>query len=323
MILENDIIGKVLYLHGLRDLIVVAESESEKESPIRCTITGPFGDTLLDETYWFDFSGTISIDIKDAVSSIFVYADPAIGEEVSHSGLGFDFSIDIGDGSIAGSFTINAMSENARLRTSDIDMLRIPYDYILPLSIHDFVERSGVEFVSPAGTLTKPDWLQTSGTGKGSRTRFVEMSGASERLKRSFHVLFLGTTPSITTPQFRLCSGHFEQYLFANRYGGYDNIPMDGELLYEPETEYETGLYHEQEMQITAKCTDRYTQNSGYVTRKTVEAMKELIRSRQIFHLKDGTFRKIVILESDISMSSVDSIHSFSFQYRYADIQSR
>ena len=51
--------------------------------------------------------------------------------------------------------------------------------------------------------------------------------------------------------------------------------------------------------------------------------MKELIRSRQIFHLKDGTFRKIVILESDISMSSADSIHSFSFQYRYADIQSR
>ena len=55
------------------------------------------------------------------------------------------------------------------------------------------------------------------------------------------------------------------------------------------------------------------------MSRKTLEAMKDLICSRQIWHWKDGAFRQIVIMESDISSASDNMLHSFSFKYRYAD----
>ena len=318
MELLTDIIGKVLYLHDLEDIAVMADSEIEMETPVRFILASLYGQVILDEKYWFDAGSSIfTVDLKDVLDVYFTQALPGIGSEIFSTGSSMELTIDIGDGSITGAFTVNGMSMKSKERTSDIDILRIPEDYILPLSIHDFASRSGVEFVSPHGTVKMPEWLATTGTGKGSRERLVDMSGASMRLKKSFHVVFTGTEPEIRTPQFRFCKGHFEQYLFANRYGGFDNIPMDGQLLSEPETEHEYGIYPGAIRQIRSKCTEIFTQYSGPVSRKTVSAMKDLICSRQIYHYTDGSFRQIVVLESDISSGSSDTVHGFSFSYRY------
>lgn len=319
MTLDTDISGQTLYLPDMDDIVISSTEESEKNSPVKILLSDTGGNTILEEYYFFNFDGIISIDIKDVLSEYFSHVLPAIGEDTAQAGLSAGMSIDVNDGELSAGFTVNGMSSRAKERSSDIDVLRIPEDFILPLSVHDIAERSGVEFVTPYRRHLQQSWLPTSGTGKGSMTRLSDISGYPSWLKESFHVEFPGTDPLIASPQFKLCSHHFEQYLFANRYGGFDNIPMDGLLESEPDTEHEAGMYAGKTRQIRSRCTCEYTQNSGYVSRKTLEAMKDLICSRQIWHWKDGAFRQIVIMESDISSASDNMLHSFSFKYRYAD----
>lgn len=319
MTMDTDISGQTLYLPDMADIVISSTDESEKDFPVKFLLSDSGGNVILEEYYFFDFDGIISIGLKDVLSEYFSHVLPDIGESTAQPGLFAEMSVEVNDGELSASFTVNGMSRLARERSSDIDVLRIPDDFILPLSIHDVANRAAVEFVTPYSRHLQPSWLPTAGTGKGSMTGLLDMSGYPSWLKESFHVEFPGTEPLVSSPQFRLCGHHFEQYLFANRYGGFDNIPMDGLLAVEYATEHESGIYSGKTRQIRSRCIGEYTQNSGYMSRKTIEAMAELICSHQIWHWKDGVFRQIVILESDISSASDSTLHNFSFKYKYAD----
>ena len=90
-------------------------------------------------------------------------------------------------------------------------------------------------------------------------------------------------------------------------------------LEFAPETNYEAGLYNGVRERISAEARHIYSQNSGYVTTKVIEAMSELICSPQIYHYVNRVFRRIIITESSASVNSEGHLHSFSFKYTYAD----
>ena len=328
MTFGSDISGKTFCFYGMDPIVILAQSVDEKQIPVQVILSDISGNTVLEESYFSGFDDRISIDIKDVLEGMFSHVVPQKCDFLTSDDLSVDLVLTAScavsedeEQNLSAEFTVLGMDSMTSVRTSDIDMLRIPRDYILPLAVFDSGQRSGVEFVTPYRRYPKADWLPTTGTGRNMVSAFVDLSDYPSDLLRFFRVEYSGTQPVLATPQFRMCPGHFEQYLFANRYGGYDNIAMDGKLEYALETEHETGIYEGKLHGIGSSAEDSYLQYSGYVSGKTVQAMKNLVCSSQIYHYENGLFRQILITESDISGSSDDMLHSFSFRYRYAGQQ--
>ena len=319
MTIETDISGKTLYLYGMEPIVIVSQTDQEMEMPVRVILAElSSGDTILDESYFFGFDGKIVIDIRDILLDRFSVSLPAIDMEAVSDSSYASFLLTVGDGVISAEFTVNGMDPDAVEKVTDIDVLRVPDDYILPLCIHDFQERSGVEFVMPGQRYAKP-WLAGTGTGNGSIVRLVDISRLFMSGVSCFHVEFPGTDPVISTSRYKVIKHHFEQYLFANRYGGFDNVPMDGVLEQDPEYEFENATYGDTVRQVRAPREHVYVQHSGYLSRQAIDAMLELIVSRQIYRLCGRCFRRIVVLETNISSRSDDALNSFSFRYKYAE----
>ena len=319
MELVTDIIGKTLYFHEMEPVTIQASS-SEKDTPVAIVLKkdGSEGAELLNEQYYPDFDGTIKIDIRDILADQLWLELPQPGAELSQVNICKDFFIRIGE-TISGTFSVNGMSTLSKSRMSDIDILRIPADCLLAVSVHNFVERSGLSYVSPGKTQSVEDVLSTDGSGRGSVIRLIPLDSTPMASEKTFHIEMSCGATTIKSPQYRICHGRFEQYFFMNRYGGFDNVPMDGSLTFEPETEHGSGIYRENVEQISSDVEYIYTQDSGYVSRQVINAMSELICSGQIYHYAGGVFRRIIIEESSLSSSSAESLHSFSFKYRYAD----
>ncbi len=318
MRLETNISAQILYLYEMEDIVIVAENSEETKIPVPIVLRSS-GQTILDESYWFDFSGRISLHIKDVIENMFSISLPDVGEEIHFASIFLNFELDVNDSELDLEFQVCSLSSQSLEKMSDIDVLRIPEDYVMPLCRCAHLPGSGVDIVTPYRRYSKPSWLSVSGTDGNSALRLVDLSYFPHEIVRSFHVELSGTNPVICSPQFKVCAGHFEQYLFSNRYGGFDNVAMSGSLQLEAETEHETGVYSGHLQPISADLQPLWTQHSGYVSWRTVLAMRDLICSRDIYHLNEGKLKKIVITESSLSLSSDETVHSFSFKYRYAE----
>lgn len=316
MKLESDITGSTLYFFEMEPLTVV--DVPDNASVRFCLKDEPDGAILLDEQYFPDFDGKIKVDIRDAISEKMFLKLPEIGKEIIQEDSYHDFSLEIGD-LTPFSFTVNGFSRKARQVMSDVDYLRIPRDYIIPVSLHNFSIRSGLVYDGAYDSIEQPDFISTTASGKGTVTRLVALSDSDALSLGNFQIRLECCSGAVLSPRYQICQGSFEQYLFANRYGGFDNIAMDGALEFAPETNYEAGLYNGVRERISAEARHIYSQNSGYVTTKVIEAMSELICSPQIYHYVNRVFRRIIITESSASVNSEGHLHSFSFKYTYAD----
>ncbi|MGM9763365.1 MAG: hypothetical protein ACI3ZQ_05035 [Candidatus Cryptobacteroides sp.] len=326
MNLITDINGKILFLYEMGPIIIDADDEGRSSLVTFALYDKESGEQLLREQYYPDFDGMIRIDIRDIISDAFSIDVPALDTEIQQVHNFKEFRFTIGnylDSMIQGRFTVNGFSEKTDTRMSDIDFLSVPADFQIPVSAPNMgiMDRVQVDFGGIA--LGYDDILVTNESGKGSVTRLMSME---EVLVESFKSLpFLiklsvdGIEGWIKSPVFQIHPGHFHQYLFANRYGGFDNVPMSGSLNFVPDINHETGTYLGKTKRLSSDSENIYLQNSGYLTRKTMIAMTELICSRQIYHLVEGVWRSIVVIESTLSVNSADTLHSFSFKYKYAD----
>lgn len=313
----DNIIGKVLYFHEMGPITV----SGNIETPIHIHLSSDDGQ-ILDESYWPGFDGTVSIDLVEIVSPMFRLSIPKTDEDTLQSEIAKVFHINLNQGEIVGSFTINGFSKDAKTRISDIDSLRIPSDYRLPLTLHNFTSRTGIGIQPSDSELFYINGLETSASGVGAVSRMVEIDKIAELSgQKSFHIVLECYSQPIYSPIFEICNGDFEQYLFMNRYGGFDNIPMDGQREFQPDMSFESGLFGNTNQQVEASAEYVYSQNSGFVSRTILELAGELLCSPQIYHLdkKSGEFRPIIITESTLASKSKDSLHSFSFKYKYAD----
>ena len=317
MIVETDIIGKTLYFYEMGP-VVLQVSSGAQQTPVNVRLgESADGPVLLNEKFYPDFQGNVEVDIRDVVSQFLWLDIPLPDEEIKQVHLYKEFLLKAVDKE--GTFKVNGLSDTSKSRISDLDFLRVPQDYLLPVSLHNFMVRSGIVFVSASGERNVPGVLTTDASGLGSVSRMIRVDNSPAAKLGSFHVRLDCGETVIKSPQYQICPGQFEQYLFANRYGGFDNIPMDGALVFEPETDHRSGVYSGYAEQVSSDADYIYTQHSGYVTERVLEAMSELICSGQIYHYKGGEFRRIVILETSLSSRNDDSLHSFSFTYKYAD----
>ncbi len=314
--LQNDILGLVLNYHELEPIVIVAEMGVA----VRFKLSSGDGSVLVNESYWPDFNGMVTLDISDVVSQGLSLDLPDIGQDLQQPSIYNVFNIDINDGEVSGAFTVNGFSKDAASRMSDIDYLRVPSDYVVPLSLPNLCKRSGIRLrISSAGDVDI-DGLATDATGLGCVSHFLDLASLDDVVPGVRFAVNLDCGGNVvSSPVYEVLNGKFEQYLFANRYGGFDNIPMDGQLMFVPEMSFESGLYDGSVQQVESDAVYQYSQNSGYMSRKVMELAGELLCSPQIYHWVDGEFRPIVIIESTLQSASQDDLHSFSFKYKYAD----
>lgn len=306
--------GQVIYFDELKTIELV----SYDNSPVSVSLACDGGVVLFDEIYHPGFDGKIFLDIKDIIETEMYLTIPSEWIDTQQTSIYKEFSLTVDDADPI-IFTICGYASEALNRITDIDYLRIPKNYKLPLTLINQWDRSGIRFRFPDGTVKETYGLSTSSSIGAVSTMFtVEDSLASGH--DSFVVELDCEEKTLYSPVFQICEGDFEQYLFANRYGGFDNIAMDGVREFVPKMSFESGIYSSGNEQISSDSEYIYSQNSGFISKRVAELASELLCSNQIYHLdKDGEFRRIVILDSNIETRSDESLQSFSFKYKYVE----
>ena len=314
--LQTDIIGKVLFFYELPQI----EISHHETTPLQVKISTDDRGTLLDETYWSDFNQMIFIDIKDLVANELSHDIPVIGAAAQSTSIFKVFHISIGDEDL-GYFTVNGFSSAAAHKISDIDTLRIPEGYRFPLSLFNNAATYSLEYIFATESVLDEDRIIAGSSGVGMVSKMIDIAQSPAAGKKKFQIKAKSSEGvSLYSPVFEIAGGKFEQYLFANRYGGFDNIAMDGSLEFAPNMTFESGAYSSKTEQVSAESEYIYTQNSGYLSHRVMELMSELLCCSQIYHLdENGEFRRIIILDSDLHSKSNEQLHSFSFRYKYAD----
>lgn len=313
--LQNDISGQVLYFHELGPVTIVGEVGI----PVHFRLSDMLGNTLIDESYWPDFAGTVTIDIKEVVAWDMFLELPAIGEDWSQMSIFKVLKFDVNDSELSGMFTINGFSKDAECYMSDLDYLRVPENYILPLSRPNVCEQTGISLILPSEEIFI-DCLATNASGLGVINHLLDISSIDPiRCEDRFKAKVDCNGTTLASPVLHVCNGQFEQYLFTNRYGGFENIPMDGVREFIPDFSFEFGTYGNGNRQISSDVEYVWSQNSGYVSKKVLDVASELLCSQQVWHLTDAGFRQIIIIDVSLQSKSDENLFSFSFKYKYAE----
>ena len=313
--IQTDIFGKVVNFFELEPIVVFTAIGT----PVSVMLKSDAKGLLLDELYYPGFDGSIEVDIKDIIASEMYLLLPEEGIDIQQTEIYKEFTLRINDGEIEGTFTVCGFSEECTGRLTDIDILRVPSDYKIPLSLVNSWERDGIRYKLPDGRYIEDNGLKTTNS-IGITSRMLDLASSPVANENCFVIELDCGENILSTAAFHITSGHFEQYLFANRYGGFDNIPMSGVREFQPDLSFETGIYNNVSEQISADSETIYIQNSGFLSSKVIELASELLCSPQIYHLdQNGEFRRIILLDSSLSIKSGDSLHSFSFKYKYAD----
>ena len=313
---ENDRLdNNVLFFYELPQ-IVISHTES---TPLRVTISTDSSGTILDEAYWADFNQKIYLDIKDLVASELSHDIPELGEFTQQKAIYNIFYLSI-EGAAPIVFSVNGFSSDAALKLSDADIVRIPEDYLLPLSLFNNASEYSIEYIFSDGSTANGGIVAAQNSGVGVVAGIIPLAQSPAAGKKRFQIKAVSEKSTLYSPVYEITGGNFEQYLFANRYGGFDNIAMDGALSFVPNMSFEAASYSGHNEQVASESEYKYTQNSGYLSSTVIDLMSELLCSSQIYHLdKNGIFRRIIILESDLSSKSNEHLHSFTFQYKYVD----
>lgn len=311
--LLTDIDGSVLFYHDMEPILI----SSDVGQAVDISLASASSGLLLEESYYPGFDGVISLDISDIVATCLHPVIPEMDCDTSQNNLYDTFTLNYGDRSAV--FTICGFSEDIKTKITDIDTLCVPANYQLPLSLYNNCVREGITFCFPDGATSAEPGLSTD-VSVGAVSRMINLEHSPAVGHDSFYIKLDCGENTIVSPVFRITAGNYEQYLFANRYGGFDNIPMNGALEFAPEFQFESGIFNNGAEQLRADADYVYIQNSGFLSSKVLELASELLCSSEIYHItSNGEYRKIVILESNITNKSTNSLHSFTFKYKYAD----
>ena len=297
----------------------------------------------IEDIFYPDSNLEVSVDIKDFVSSLLDYDNSFISTlsesrpTVVHLQGDTIRTIVIivtssdSDNELAVHF--NTTPHSAENLLSDIEQLEVPRDYVLAMSFPaGFTNSGGNAAIRVGSNLINigidnyPDEETDVATHMVVDVicRLKESGLDTEILEEATAIILKESEASdlpssISSPKLVFSAKPFEQYLFRNSYGALDNIPMSGARKFVPEYSLETGTLGDDLAGTERKSVRTFSQDTGYLPRKTIAALSELLKSDGIWHLKDGAFRKIVITGTTLSLSSAETAHSASFTYRYAE----
>lgn len=223
-------------------------------------------------------------------------------------------------------FIVTSASTGGRI--TDINELTVPQDYMLPMLFPaGYLDSTGKTVLKICNlqqdiAVPLPEEDARSANAMIDAIFCIESLASTDGVELTAEVLDSSgkSGDAIKLPLLHVSAKSFEQYLFRNNYGGFDNVPMSGARKFIPEYTFETGIRSGKLWKTAPNAEIKaFSQDTGYLPRQTMRALSELLLSNDIYHLKDGKFMKIVITGSTLSLSSMDTAHSATFTYRYSD----
>ena len=309
---------------------------------------------LLDNYYYCDFENRIRLDLRDLVLDNTRMTVPGLYaqslatdensmREESEAVLPLTIIVTARGETDTYSFTAYPFDYFPKYTRGyglmpSIDEMRVPEDYLLPLSL--FLEEDAEHNITISlyqeGSGESEDYSYTPDASMAIMvSQLVPIMGGSLeelftirpdkpfKIKIAYEAIFSGSriSSAIWTPSLQIVKEDMEQYAFLSPEGIYYNIPMSGKLWYKPEYEMNnlelTNMYE----CASASLSDLHEQNSGPLTFKTAMALAGYLTSRSIYHYDRARdlFRPIVIESPSVNISAGAGVYSLTFQWRYAD----
>lgn len=307
--------GNIYYLDTLPNVIL--SSISDDSIVVKLSV---FEEQVYEGRFVKDFNNSISFDIYPIIESFLQKPCPPIPNgDVPAFALATNLilSCSIEAGNLIRTFIFKGMNSSVADRVSNITGIRVPKNYIPILSATFNNSWKFIEFRTATGMIISREVLQSF---DGDQQSVLIGSFKLPNYFGALHVVFSGDgTTAPEGPIYRVCAEDFEQYAFSNEFGGYDNIPMSGILEFSPKVEFQNIVTGKYLKAGSTKSIKEWKQNSGFLTKDTMEEVLKLICGKDSYHLSNGEWRQIVITDCNISHKSTDSLHSLTFTYRYAD----
>lgn len=173
---------------------------------------------------------------------------------------------------------------------TDVDSMSVPANYKVPVTLYNDSDnlaeedidndvylvhvRSHIKAVAMSNITLNPE-VGCIATGHFDIASLPVSKGVPFYLsfKPAYHLQHQAPRPTVATPFLTVVEGQFEQYLFLNKYGAWDNIAMSGDFKFVPEYDIENALHNGGHVKGHVVMDEIYEQNSGYLSRKTVKAL--------------------------------------------------
>jgi len=335
-----------LYFDELKDLAIPATSYAQ--------VTIQVNDAdVLDNIYQPGFDGMIHLDLQELIrehSGIFLpTAIPGsdlfdgngdLMQKHAHISLVITANFPLLAQAARYSFGVFAFDKDAAKRMTDIDRMSIPEDYLMPLSLH----LTSLMHANPITTAFLEDTahrirLNSGHPGEDREdmgdiflvARDIPVAAIPYRKDTPFRITrynrprqvgrpVVNGNQTLYSPVFTVVNGQFEQYLFLNKYGHYDNIAMSGALTFTPEYDIENAHRSYVIDRVKGVKNNLWTQNTGPLSKTTMNVLSELLLSPFIYRYVPGeSLRRIVIESPTLTISNRQSINTATFSWRYAE----
>ena len=333
-------------LTELADLVI---GDVPTNQPNHVTITT--GQRVLLDNYYYSINGEIHLDLRNLVLTNTYMSVPGLkivdGEPVmytgaesaqTHTAAVLPLAVTVTNLQTTNNYTFTAypfdvfpvLGQQGTFIPA-IDELRIPEDYILPLSVFmvpGMHSTTQVQVsVQQGGAQRQRSYYFTNDLSRGTmisqlvtiddlvRARLLDDCGVPFALSIEFGSRILWT------PLLRIVKQKMEQYAFLSREGIYYNIPMPGRLWYKPEFDISVLRGSGNFETAAAEITDLHEQNSGPLTRKAAMSLATYLISRDVWHYDRGVelWRRIVIESPSVNIANRGGVYALTFQWRYAD----
>lgn len=317
-----------VYLDDLRDVVLPASPTVGATVQITAEST-----VILSHRYYGDANSEVHLDLRDLVRdrTSFALPDPDYAYTLQDgSGIYITVTLDDDEEDACG-FYCYGFAEGLRQRISRIDRLRVPRDFRLVVSLPNLANilsensvDTDVRFISHVRSRALDGITISDGDGYILAREFLMSDlqpapGVPFQLEFAFPDVSGSDQASLRTPVYEVCQGSFEQYLFLTDFGSLENIPMDGDLKAVPSYAFENASHPSGMVKVKDGMEEIFEQSSGYLTRAAADELVRLLRSSDIYHLEDGSWRRILIESPSVSLGKMDTLRSVTFTWRHVE----
>ena len=317
--INNLIAGHAYFLSNLPKVLIDCEPEASPEVRITELTSGT---TLFHGKLWPNFQGELEIDLKPLIKDFFQPKFPNPRRDTAFYTKNFvHLKIEDLEYDYDATIYVNLFSGDSLNYMSDIDEMAIPAsDYDLPISWPNEPGLAVAKIISQKGEDDSLGHVLQYASLEPRRGRNNAMlSSVYQDSSSPFYIYIPYDGDDCCSPVYHVEPGEYEQYLFYNRHGSWDNVAMRGRRTICPEMDFSTARQSGLWVKGDSEVIKKYTQDSGYMSKKTIAALMLLMESPCIYHRRYGTWQKIVIDECTPSLNSDDTLHSLSFTYRYSE----
>ncbi|MBE6224111.1 MAG: collagen-like protein [Bacteroidales bacterium] len=293
-------------------------------------------DLLVDNQYRPDADGIITISMKEVVHSNLRFTLSS-SASFSQDTLVGDFTAMLGDTDIsfravkcgvANLHTSASAFLSGNFLTWQPQVMEVRYAQPQWLTYYNASANSAnivvKSYLNDGGTATTVLAAVSSGQCVTVNTQFAHIWGITSGDRLGYFDVYVQDAVGnlMSYVQRYVMTENFPEdkfFLFENTLGGIDSAVFTGENLIAPSTTFENVQYNDTLESASGTIDRTYSQDTGYKSAREILWLKDFWNTKKAYAVEDGQMRSIVLTQSNVSVSNMESLNSFTFSYKYAE----